>query len=133
MEGIKRLLREDFPQEDKALIDKLGGVLNPFLEQILDALNKNLDHDNLKREIKEVAVTVNASGIPTPAVSFRNTLNSKVKGINVVRAIHDTSTTTYPVSQPFISFTEENKLVKIDHISGLQASNKYNLTIETIG
>ncbi len=133
LDGLKRLVREDFPDDSKALVDKLAFVLNPYLEGIATVLNHNIDYDNLKRELKTIDVVVNASGNPIPAISFRNTLSSKIKGINVIRAQNNTSTTVYPTATPFITFTEENKIITINNISGLQLNNKYSLTIETIG
>lgn len=133
IDNIKRILKEDFPENSRETVDKMGYVINNFMEQVISAFNKNINFDNLNQEIKDISVTVNGSGIPTIDTNFKNNLITKVKGIQVILAENQTNTTSYPTSCPFISFTENNKIVTIRHISGLQANNKYKLRIITFG
>jgi hypothetical protein len=132
-DGFQQLKREDFEEKDKSLIDKLAGIINPVLTQLEQGLNKSLDFDNFRQEIKEVIVTVDATGEPTTQTQFKNGLLTKVRGTDVIRAENLTTSTSFPTAQPFISFSENNKIVTITNVSGLQANNKYKLTVITYG
>lgn len=133
LDGIQRLKREDFDEKDKGLIDKLGGILNPFLEQIQSAFNKNLNFENLRQEMKDIIVTVDGSGLPTTQTQFKNNLISKLQGTQVIKAENLTDGTITPTSQPFIFYSENSNIVTIIKVTGLQASNKYKLTMITYG
>ena len=59
--GIRRLQKEDFPQEYHELIDKLGEALNSFNDQVYYAFNKGITmDDNLNCITTTVRVRVNA-------------------------------------------------------------------------
>lgn len=130
---FKRLIREDFPEKYHDLIDKLAFALNPTLEQTKNALSNGLDFiNNLNSQVKELDITVNSAGIPKSPTSFKSTVSGSCKGIWCIRADNLTSSITYPSSCPFISFSQSNDQVIIDHISGLQADNKYRLRLVVI-
>lgn len=60
LSNLKRITKEDFPSADQDLVDKLAYVLNPFLDQIQQAFNKQITTtDNLSREL--TTITVNMS------------------------------------------------------------------------
>lgn len=130
----KRIVAEDFEEEDQGLITKLAFTLNSFFEQVAFAFNKNITiEDNLNMEIKEVVITVNASGFPTTQAQFQSSLRTKVRGLLVLRAFNQTNPGTYPTSAPFISFEQNNNLLTIQHVTGLQAAESYKLQILSFG
>lgn len=133
LDGLKRIIREDFDEKDRDFVDKLAFALNPFLDQVSAVFSKNIDLDNLKEEEKDIEITVDMNGIPISQVQFKNTLNSKIRGTEVIKADNLTDTAVYPTGHPFISFVENNKLINILHVTGLQANNKYKLRIRTKG
>lgn len=133
IDNIKRILKEDFDEKDRPIVDKLGGVINTFMEQVISALNKNINFDNLNQEVRDITVTVDAGGVPLTDVSFRSNLLTRLRGMQVIFAENQTNPNSYPTTCPFISFNENSKIIRITHITGLQASNKYKLRIITIG
>lgn len=123
IQAPKRILTSDFAEDDQRVAGQLAGILNTFLEEVYSAVSGKLTiGDNLNQEIKILKLTV-VSGIPTTNVSFRNPLRSKINGITVKRAIG----TAYPNSAPFISFTEADGVVRIDHVTGLPDNTEYQL------
>lgn len=79
--GGKRLVTEDFKSDDQELVSKLAYVLNPFLEQMTNAMNSSITvSDNLDMDYKDIIVTVDSLGIPVNNVSFQTT-KPKVSGI----------------------------------------------------
>lgn len=131
---FKRLIKEDFNKDDQDLIDKLAFTVNPALETIAQALNKNLTfEDNINSQIKDIEVTVNGDGRPLVNTSYKSVLRGQTRSIIVMRAENLTSSSTYPDGAPFISFIDNAGQVTIQHVTGLQANNKYRLRILAIG
>lgn len=130
---FKRINTEDFKSEERQLIEKLANILNLFNEQLVTLLTKNIDFTNLKQELKDIEIIVNSNGIPTVSSGFKNNLNSKIKGVICIRSQNLTNTSSYPTGAIIMAFEEVNNSVLIKHVTGLQANNKYKLTIITIG
>ena len=122
-----------FPNEVQEGMQGLAGTLNAFIRDTVDCLEKGLDFKNINQDLVTIRVRVDASGVPIQGGSFKNTLKSKqVEGIQVIRAINVQSSAIYPTSHPFISYIENDKVVTIRNVTGLQANNSYDLTLLVI-
>lgn len=130
--NLKRLAKEDFSQENQALVEKLAFAINPFLDQLNQALDKNIDFDNLNQSITTFKVRVNASGIPITPVQLKSSLKTNVQGIQVIRVDNITDSTNLS-GAPFITFTRNSGLIYIQHITGLVANKDYNIAVILIG
>lgn len=129
-EGVKRITSEDFESKDQALISKLASPLNNVLEFVARAFNKNIGwSDNLNCDLRVIELNVNASGLPTPEVTFKSNLKGTCKGIYIEKLENLTNPGTYPTSAPFISFSEDNFQISINHITGLTSGNKYRISL----
>jgi hypothetical protein len=133
LNNIKRIIEEDFPQDDRLLIRKLSFSLNPFLEQISTLFNKNIDFDNLNQEFITVTVELNAAGIPKTQIDIKTTLKTRIKGCHCINSRNLTNDGTFPSGNPFISFTPTGNLLRINHVAGLPADKKYELSVILIG
>lgn len=130
LQTFKNLVKDNFPQKYYDLIDPLGFSINPFMTQLLSALNNNLSvKDNLNMQYKDITVTVDASGKPLSSIVYKSTLNGVTQGVTVIRADNLTNTRTYPTSCPFVSWSDNSGQVTIINISGLQANQKYQLRL----
>ncbi len=127
---IKRIQKEDFPKDQQDLIEKLSFPLNSFMEQARSAFQNIL---NLKMELITLTVTVDAAGAPNVPTRYKSSLNTNVTGSVCISATNLTDSTVFPISQPFISFTQSGDLIGVNNISGLQADNKYKLVVLSIG
>ena len=133
---FKRLVREDFSGDDQALVEKLAFTINPALESISQALNKNLTfEDNINSQIRDIEVKTHPSvlGRLSPSVSYKSTLKGNTKGLVCIRAENIDNPSTYPTGQPFISYSENNGQISILNVTGLQLNSKYKLKILAIG
>jgi hypothetical protein len=130
--NIKRIVKEDFKAEDRELIEKLSFVLNPILEQLNNAFNKNIDFDNLNRELITFEVTLDAQGIPTSTLEIKSGLKGKCRGLNVM-SVTNLTDNTLPTGAPFITFGLNGNNIQIQHITGLVANKKYRIVMESIG
>lgn len=131
--NIKKIIKEDFDKDQQKWIDKLAYPLNSFMEQVKSAFDHNINFTNLNQEIITVNVVVDSSGIPQVQTLWKSTLKTKIVGCVVLRAANIQNTSLFAVNQPFINFVQNADLVQINQVSGLQADNKYQLTVLSVG
>lgn len=125
----KRISSESLQSELRPAADLVGNSINTFMEETYIAIMGNLGvTSNLNMEFKTLKITVDANGIPTSTVSFKSNLKTKIMGCTVIRAFD-----AYPVSQPFINFSENQGIATITQVSGLAPNTQYQLVILTIG
>lgn len=130
---FRRIVKEDFDAKDRDLIDKLALPINQFFETVVLAMNKGLELDeNVNSQLKDITVSVNGSGIPNNTINFGSTKKGRVKGLLCIKADNLTTPTNYPTSGIILSFFEENSVIKVNHITGLQASESYLLRLLVI-
>ncbi len=128
------IFTDDFPAENKLVIEKLGFILNPFFDQVGQTLNGNIDFTNLTVIEKDMIITVDHNGTPTTTTSIRNTLNRRIKGILCFNAISQGISNVYPQGTPFISFTQSENQLIINNISGLvKTSNITSIAVSNPG
>lgn len=130
---IKRIQKEDFEEDDQEMIEKLAYPINSFMEQTRSLFDKNIDNTNLNQEIIVLVVTVNASGIPTTQTRYKSSLKTKVAGVSCINYTNVSSPGVYPTGGISIGTTQSGTLITINHITGLQANNKYQLTLLSYG
>jgi hypothetical protein len=127
---LKRLIVEDFNKDDQRVAGKIAYVFNPSMEQLVQALTNGITfEDNIASQVKEITITVDAAGKPISNTSFKSTLKGQCKNIIVTRANNLTNSAVYVTSCPFISWTEDQGQIMIDHVAGLVAGNKFQLRL----
>jgi hypothetical protein len=128
LSNVRQIIAEDFPQESRPIVERLGGVLNYFMRQVVELNNGQIDFENTQWAVSNVEVTVDASGIPTQATRVLVNKNNP-KGLSIIRSQNLTNSTIYPTNAPFMSYVaESNNVIRITHVTGLPANNKFRLT-----
>ena len=131
LDNIKRILSGDFQDDHQETVGKLAEVLNYFMEQVTNTVNGGLSYDNMNKEVQTIEVTVNANGVPTAGDKFAS--NQGLIGTNIINTVNLTNNSVFPESLPHITWTTvEAGIYTIRNITGLQANNKYRLTVELI-
>ena len=129
--SLRRIYTPDFPQEYTQLVDRLAGVLNINYQVLFDALNKKVSiRDNIDCIVKDVQVTVNASGVPVQTTIFG--LDDKTRslvGIEVIKSDNLTNSGVFPTGGIFITWSQVQTGVQIQHVTGLPANNTFSLRI----
>lgn len=133
LNNFKRLTVEEFPVDMQPTIEKISFALNPFLEQVVNAFNKNIDFDNLNQEVLEFTVITTSDARPTTTLELKSNLRTKVKGYVVIRAQNEDPNGPPPTSTPLVSFSQNDVNVRITGVTGLVVGNKYRLTVISIG
>ena len=131
IDNTRRIVREDYDKEYHGLIDRLGFILNSFMEQTVRQVNVNLDESNLKADIITIKITVNSCGVPIGNNLIKSDVIRPI-GTTVISATNKTDGNVFPTTHPFITFTFglSPRVLKIRNISGLQANNEYELIIK---
>ena len=126
----KRLITSDFEEKDQELIEQLAFPVNDGFNALYSVVNGRIDlRSNLFCTVRDVEIITNSSGIPINKTSFNLDKTGQVIGCQVISAINQTNSNIYPVSQPFVSFTQNSTSVTINNITGLQANNTYSIRI----
>lgn len=124
--SFKRIISTDFEIEQQPLVEQLATSLNDSTEQVFFALENRLTFDeNFLATVKDVEITVGATGIPTNRTSILLNTTNVVKGTLVISAVNKSNASTYPTGTPFISFTQSGQSLYIDNITNLQTNNRY--------
>lgn len=132
--SYQRIMKEDIEEEYRPLIEKIGFSINSFLQAVLTlSTNQITIKDNLFQEIKLITVEVTSSGKPTTQLQLSTTLTNQLAGIQVIKIVNNTSTTVYPTSGVFPSWSQNNKVITINHITGLVPGNNYTISLLLIG
>lgn len=133
--SFKRLFKSDYPTDQQNLVETLSSSLNIGIESLYEALNKKLTFkDNFLGSTKEVLLEVGISGEPKITTGFSlDGLTTPIEGLMVVRAENLTNSSVYPTSGVFVSYTQSGGSIIINHVTGLQANNKYKLKVIALG
>lgn len=131
LDNVRRIIIEDYEEEERPLVSKLAGTLNNFMEQVVSTVNGNLDFDNINRKISTFEVTVDSTGKPITSTKFSG--KRGVKGTSVINIENLTNTNVFPDNHPFISYTSTGEgIYTVRKITGLPISNKFRITLELI-
>jgi uncharacterized membrane protein len=109
------------------------------MQQVINVLKNGVDFTNLNQQIISFTISVDAFGVPVSPISFKNTLNTKIQGLVCINAVNQTTTSRFPQSTPFISYTLNNNVIIITNIAGLGIpsgqtnSDVYTFTVLTYG
>lgn len=132
LSDIRRIIPEDFKDDERDLVEKISGSYNDFADEVYQTMNGQLDFDNLARSKSTIDITFTSSGVPTGSVNIATNL-TYVSMVLIGRIQNVTNPTLRLTIPPFISWTYVgNGIVKIDYGLGFVAGNKYRLTLEII-
>lgn len=79
--------------------------------------------------MKQIIIAVDATGKPTTAASFIINTTGQLQGLSIIRAVNQTNGLIYPISHPFMSYSQNSTLVNITNVTGLPVGNNFQLTV----
>lgn len=80
IDANRKIILEDFDQANRSVVQKLAQIINPFMEQVAQALTANLTRDNFKQQAWSFELP---SGTTTRKVPW--TLNEKPASVTIAR------------------------------------------------
>ncbi len=127
LSSYRRIVKNDYQDEFKPLIDQLSVSINNGFDTLYNALNGKLNfYDNISSTIAEVKISVDAGGFPLQKTQFKlSGNNTNVEGILVLNAIGYNNSSLYPTSGLAVSYSSASGLVTIDNIKGLEPNKVY--------
>lgn len=128
--NFRRILKTDYSEEYRELIETLSFSINGGIETLYQTFNKAISlRDNVACTVKEIDVEVRADGSPKNKLSFPLDTGNRVLGVTVLNAINTKNPLILPTSGVFVSFTQENKTLVINYIKGLPENQLFTLTL----
>lgn len=128
--SFRRILKTDYSEEYRGLIETLSYSINGGIEVIYQAFNKAISlRDNVACTVKEIDVVVTATGAVKSKTTFSLDTSNRILGITVLNALNTKNPSILPTSGVFVSFTQENKNIIINNIKGLPADQPFTLTV----
>lgn len=131
--NIKRLTKEGVEEDYHQLIDTLSYSLNPLIEQIIGAFDKNINFDNINQELLIFEAEVNASGVPKNTLNIKTNLKTRINGCFVINISNLTNANALLIGSPFVSYSLITNGIVVNQITGLIPDNKYRISIVVIG
>lgn len=132
--GYRGINKTDYKPDDQPLVEQLSDVINSSFRIVYEALGGKLDiTNNFKGVVKVLEVELNSSGEPKIPTAFKASSTDRIVGCTVLKAENLTDSNTYPTAAPFISYSQSNDIITINHIAGLPANNVFRLTIKAEG
>lgn len=126
----KRIITSDFENDDQPLIEQIAFPINDGFNALYFAVGGRLSiRDNLFSTVRDLDITVNSAGVPTTTTNFALDKQGQVIGCQVIYAENQVNSASYPTGQPFINFTQNSTSVIINHITGLQANQRYKIRV----
>lgn len=133
LDNAKRIIVEDYPKESRETVAKLAGILNDFMDQVVQLSRKRVDFSNLNRSLVAIDITVDGTGKPV-GVSQININLSSYSGKNIVDVQSLKAGVANVISAPYLDCTYQGSgIVKINKFYGLPVNTKVRVTIEFIG
>lgn len=130
LKSYKRIITSDYEKDVQPVVEQLADTINDAFNDVYFTLNGRVDlRNNIFCSVKDVDVTVDANGFPVSRTTFGLDRQATVIGCQVISAINQTNSAIYPAGAPFISFTQLDQALLINHITGLQPNMRYTLRI----
>lgn len=134
LSSYRRIVKNDYQDEYKPLVDQLSVSINNGFDTLFNALNGKLNfYDNIASTITEIRISVDSNGFPLQRTQFKLSGNqTNIEGILVLKISGYNNPTLYPTSGLAISYTSDNGLVTITNIKGLETNKIYSIKLLTI-
>lgn len=128
--GFKRLIKGDYPEDQQGLVEKLSEALNSGIEALYELGNKKISlRDNILCTVRDVDVTVDASGVPVTNTVISLDGTGRVEGVTVINAFNNNNTALTPTGQPFIVFQAQASAITVKKVTGLAAGSSWKLRV----
>jgi len=112
LEGGKLIRPEDFAKDDRRVAEKLGFILNPHLEQVINAFQKRITiTENLDMEFKLIDIEVDANGFPVGNSAVNTTIGGVsgmlVMNTQLVNSLSSINISSISAASPSVITTAE--------------------------
>ena len=129
LNNVTELSSEDFEEDHRNTVSKIAEIINPFMQQLVEIMDKRVDFENKVENYLEIEMTVDEFGVPVLNNKI-STGKTYVRGLPIINAYSTVNASITPTEQPFISFTQlADGFVQVNKITGLPGNQKFRLNI----
>lgn len=128
----RRITSENAPPESQQMVESIASVLNPFMENVVKAINGNLDLDNIAFKLVRVEVIVDSKGLLKTPPDVNTGLLRPINGLICVNVINGLSSNIPPdiETTPTVLFNSiGNGNIKMTKVLNLKENTKYILIL----
>lgn len=130
----RRIFKNDYSEEYQDLVEKMAVSINNGFDTLFELSNKKVSlKDNVDCTVKTLGLAVDSNGIPTTPTAFNLDTTSRISGINVLKVDNLTNSQVFPTGAPFISFSQTDRGITINHITGLQPNYQWQINVVAYG
>lgn len=130
--SLRKLFKADFKPEFQELIETMIPTVNNGIEVLYELGNGKISiKDNLAGVVRDIDLSVNAQGIPVSLSTFTLNSGDRILGATVIKTENLTNSSIYPTSAPFITYSQLENRITINHITGLVSGNNYRIRVKT--
>lgn len=127
--NFKRIFYTDFPQQYQQVIEQLSYTINNGFQSLYAALNNNISiRDNFFASVRDVTLTVDATGNVISGGSFSVDNSNPIEGTTVLKAINNGSN-AFPTSGIFLTYSQSGQKVTITNATGIPASISFTIRV----
>lgn len=119
----KKILREDV-KGAPTWVNSIIETMNNFMENVYQALNKNINDENMASQVKEITYRTPSTYPTMDDIEFTSELKIKATGLSVLQ-VYERSNYTPPPGPVWVPWVEDNGVIIIGPITGLEASKTY--------
>lgn len=133
--NAKRITSENMPAEIQPAIDMLAGILNVFMNDVVTAINGNLDLENLVFRLIDIEVIVDSQGNLKTSPDVNLGINRIPRAVFCVNVKVPGNTNAIPdiTAMPTVLFnTLEIGKIKMTKVLNIKENKKYLLTLLVI-
>jgi hypothetical protein len=128
----KIVVDDSTPAEVQGTVDNIGGILNPFMSDVVRVLNQGINFDNT--EFRKVTLTVktNATGSILAPIDVSTGLSRLPYGCVCIDVKNTDNASVVPdiTGTPFLLYTPNSQSsMRISKILNLGSNGKYTITV----
>ena len=64
LNNITEISPDDYKSEDRQTVSQLAEIVNPFMQQLVEIMDKRIDFENRVENLIQIEMTVDADGVP---------------------------------------------------------------------
>ena len=130
LSDIRRIIPEDFSEEDRPTAEKIAGSYNDFADEVYQTINGQLDFDNLARAKVSLDITFDSNGNPIGSSNVSSNL-SFVSMVLIGNIQNLTNSSARFTTSPYLDWSYiGNGIVRINYGIGFKTGTKYRVTLE---
>lgn len=130
--AVKRLSYDNVPEEQQQTVETIANIINPFMDDVSQIVNGNINFDNLSFKTAKFEVKTDSNGLIIGQLIINTGLKKQPTGCLIMdlRMSNDSNSVPNIDNTPFMLWRAYSEsTVKVDKILNLKANSAYLITV----